>query len=154
MEHKRIGFEISHCSRLIRRYMDANTLKSYIDEVTGTHGWALRYLHQNRHKDIFQKDFEKEFDIRRSTASSILSLMEKNGLIERKSVPNDARLKKIVLTDKALELHQRVDDAFCKMEEDISQGISDEEMAALFKIIEKINNNIERMTDKNDKNPQ
>ena len=154
MEHKRIGFEISHCSRLIRRYMDANALKSYIDEVTGTHGWALRYLYQNRHRDVFQKDFEKEFDIRRSTASNILSLMEKNGLIERKSVPNDARLKKIVLTKKALELHQRVDDAFCKMEEDISQGISAEETDALFKIIEKINNNIERMTDKNDKNPQ
>ncbi len=150
MEAKRIGFEISHCSRLIRRYMDANALKSYIDEMTGTHGWALRYFHQNRHRDIFQKDFEKEFDIRRSTASSILSLMEKNGLIERKSVPNDGRLKKIVLTEKALELHQRVDDAFCKMEEDISEGISAEETEALLKIINKINSNIERMSDRND----
>ncbi len=152
MKKNRIGFEISHCSRLIRRYMDANALKSYIDEMTGTHGWALGYFYQNRDRDVFQKDFEKEFDIRRSTASSILSLMEKNGLIERKSVPNDARLKKIVLTQKALELHQKVDAAFCKMEEDISEGISADEMDTLFKIIEKINSNIERMTDKNDKN--
>ena len=151
MKNKRIGFEISHCSRLIRRYMDTNALKSYIDEVTGTHGWALRYFHQNRDRDVFQKDFEKEFDIRRSTASNILSLMEKNGLIERKSVPYDARLKKIVLTEKALELHQRVDEAFSKMEEDISEGLTEEETDALLKIIEKINSNIERMTDKNDK---
>ena len=150
MKKERIGFEISHCARLIRRYMDTNALKSYIDEITGTHGRALGYFYRNRDRDIFQKDFEKEFDIRRSTASNILALMEKNGLIERKSVARDARLKKIVLTEKALELHQKVEDAFSKMEADISEGISDEEMNALFKIIEKINSNIERMTEKDD----
>lgn len=151
MKKERLGFEINHCARLIRRYMDTNAVKSYVDELTGTHGRALRYFYQNRDKDIFQKDFEKEFDIRRSTASNILSLMEKNGLIERKSVSRDARLKKIILTKKALELHHKVDEAFIKMEEDISEGISDEEKEVLLKIIEKINTNIERMTEKNDK---
>ena len=151
MKKERIGFEISHCARLIRRYMDANALKSYIDEMTGTHGWALRYLYQNRDRDVFQKDFEKEFDIRRSTASSILSLMEKNGLIERKSVARDARLKKIILTEKALELHQRVDEAFFRMESELSRGITEQEKNMLFEIIEKINANIERMTVKDDK---
>lgn len=150
MEKKRIGFELSHCSRLIRRYMDANALKSYIDEMTGTHGWALRYFHQNMNKDVFQKDFEKKFDIRRSTASNILSLMEKNGLITRESVPHDARLKKIVLTQKAIDVHQQVEDSFSKMEEDIAEGISDEELDAFFKTIEKIKSNIERMSLEND----
>ena len=150
MERQRIGFEISHCSRLIRRHMDANALKSYIDEITGTHGWALKYFYQNRDRDIFQRDFEKEFDIRRSTASNILALMEKNGLIERKAVESDARLKKIILTKKALELHHKVDDAFSKMEEGIAQGITEEEKDTLFKIIEKINSNIERMNSEND----
>ncbi len=150
MEKKRIGFELSHCSRLIRRYMDANALKSYIDEMTGTHGWALRYFHQNLNNDVFQKDFEKKFDIRRSTASNILSLMEKNGLITRESVPHDARLKKIVLTQKAIDVHQQVEDAFCKMEEDIAKGISDEELDAFFKTLEKIKSNIERMSIEND----
>lgn len=150
MEKKRIGFELSHCSRLIRRYMDAQAVKSYLDEMTGTHGWALRYFHQNCDRDIFQKDFEKKFDIRRSTASNILSLMEKNGLIMRQSVPYDARLKKIVLTQKAQDVHQQVEEAFCKMEEDIARDISDEELDAFFSILEKIKNNIERMTLEND----
>lgn len=150
MEKKRIGFELSHCSRLIRRYMDAQAVKSYLDEMTGTHGWALRYFHQNCDRDIFQKDFEKKFDIRRSTASNILSLMEKNGLIMRQSVPYDARLKKIVLTQKAQNVHQQVEEAFCKMEEDIARDISDEELDAFFSTLEKIKNNIERMTLEND----
>lgn len=143
---KKIGFEISHCSRMIKRYMDSHAIKSYIDEMTGTHGWALRYFYDNREKDIFQKDFEKQFDIRRSTASSILSLMEKNGLITRQSVESDARLKKIVLTEKALEIHQRIEAAFDKMEKEIMQGISGEDAAVFFRTLDTIKSNIERMS--------
>lgn len=131
---------------MIKRYMDSHAIKSYIDEMTGTHGWALRYFYDNREKDIFQKDFEKQFDIRRSTASSILSLMEKNGLITRQSVESDARLKKIVLTEKALEIHQRIEAAFDKMEKEIMQGISGEDAAVFFRTLDTIKSNIERMS--------
>ena len=154
MKSKRLGFEISHCSRVIRRYMDTNTVKSYIDEITGTHGWAIKYFYQNRDRDVFQKDFEKEFDIRRSTASNILSLMEKNGLIIRESVPHDARLKKITLTKKAVDIHHKVEAAFSRMEQDISEGISPEEIDAFLNTMEKIKNNIERMTRNNDQTAQ
>ncbi len=130
--------------------MDINTAKIHADEMTGTHGWAIGYFYHNRHKDIFQKDFEKEFDIRRSTASNILSLMEKNGLIIRQSVPDDARLKKILLTEKAVEIHEKIEESFSKMEKDISQGISEEEMEAFLVTVDKIRNNIERLTAEND----
>lgn len=150
MKKRQLGFEIAQCSRVIRRYMDTNAIKSYIDEVTGTHGWALGFLYQNRDKDIFQKDFEKEFDIRRSTASNILALMEKNGLITRESVSHDARLKKITLTQKAIDIHLQVESFFCKMEKDISQGISEEEYTVFLATMDKIKNNIERMTRSND----
>lgn len=151
MHNKRkIGFEISHCARILRRYIDTATAKSLADEMTGTHGRAIGYFYHNRDKDIFQKDFEKEFDIRRSTASNILSLMEKNGLIIRQSVPDDARLKKIVLTEKAVEIHNEIEASFDKMEKDISEGISREEMEAFLFTMDKIRKNIERLTAEND----
>ena len=49
----------------------------------------------------FKLFIEKQFDIRRSTVTNILQGMEKQELIIRKSVNNDARLKMILLTDKA-----------------------------------------------------
>lgn len=150
MQNRKIGFEISQCARIIRRYMDSTAIKSRVDEITGTHGWAIGYFYHNRNKDIFQKDFEKEFDIRRSTASSILALMEKNGLILRRNVPGDGRLKKIILTEKAIQLHNQVETAFQKMEQEISQGISLEEMENFFRTVDKIKSNIERMTSEND----
>ncbi len=39
----------------------------------------------NEGKEIFQKDIEAEFNIRRSTATGILKLMEKNGFINRQT---------------------------------------------------------------------
>lgn len=53
------------------------------------------------HREIYQKDLEEEFHIRKSTATGILQLMEKNGFIVRESVKTDARLKRIVPTPKA-----------------------------------------------------
>lgn len=150
MDNLKLGFEISRTSRLIKRYMDNDATKLYIDKMTGTHGWAIGYFYHNRHRDIFQKDFEQEFNIRRSTASNILSLMEKNGLIKRESVPYDARLKKITLTDKAIDIQHIVDEAFEKLEDTIKTGISEEELEIFYKVLNKINSNTERKGADND----
>ena len=56
-------------------------------------------LFETMERDLYQRDIEEEFRIRRSTASGILKLMEKNGFIYRKSVARDARLKQIVPTE-------------------------------------------------------
>ena len=50
--------------------------------------------------EIYQKDIEQEFKVSRATASNMLQLMERKGLIVRESVSCDARLKKISLTRK------------------------------------------------------
>ena len=150
MDDRRIGFELHRSSRIVKRYMDKDASKSYVERITGTHGWVIGWLYNNRHRDIFQKDFEKEFDIRRSTASKILSLMESNELIARESVPGDARLKKITLTEKALEVNKVVENAFGKMEEKIKEGISDEELKVFFSVLDKVNKNMERNDSEND----
>ncbi len=150
MENRRIGFELHRSSRIVKRYMDNDASKSYVEKMTGTHGWVIGYLYENRHRDIFQKDFEKNFDIRRSTASKILSLMESNELITRESVSYDARLKKIVLTEKALEIYKIVETAFLHMETKIKEGITDEELTVFFRVLDKVNKNLERNDSEND----
>lgn len=151
MNDRRLGLEIHKTSRIIKRYADSDATKSYVDKMTGTHGWAVGYFYRNRDRDIFQKDFEQEFNIRRSTASSILSLMEKNGLIVRESVPYDARLKKIILTQKALDVHAIVLDAFDRFEKTMKKNISDQELEVFFSVLDKINSNMERIDETDDK---
>ncbi len=150
MYTRKLSFELHRSSRLVKRYMDNDASKMYVEKMTGTHGWAIGFFFHNRDKDIFQKDFEQEFNIRRSTASNILSLIEKNGLIKRESVPYDARLKKITLTQKALDVQSVVDNAFEKLEDTMRKDISEEELQVFFRVIDKINNNLERNDEDND----
>lgn len=144
MKNRKLGFEIHKTSRILKRYADSDASKSYVEKMTGTHGWAVGYFYRNRDKDIFQRDFEQEFNIRRSTASAILSLMEKNELIKRESVPYDARLKKITLTEKSIKVESVVADAFERFERAMRQNISDEELEVFFTVLDKINTNMER----------
>ena len=138
-----IGFAIRRLSNLIKRDVEKSCCKMEIDTVKGVNGWAIRYFYENREKDIFQKDFESKFSIRRSTASKILKTMEQKGLIERKCVDSDARLKKILLTEKAIEVHKRITEDISHREKRLKQGISEEELSLFFQIMDKFSANME-----------
>lgn len=138
-----IGFEIRTASNLIKRHFDQFDSKNEMDNLTGTNGWVIGYLANNQHKDIFQRDLEAEFSIRRSTASKILQLMEKKGLVRREPVEYDARLKKLVLTEKAIEVHAGITKDIEDLEQRISEGLTEEEINSFFEIIEKIKNNLQ-----------
>lgn len=144
MEEKRIGFEIRCINNLFKRYIELNKPPE-LDETTGIHGWAIKYLYENKDKEIYQKDFETRFSIRRSTATNMLKLMEAKGLIERISVPQDARLKKIVLTKKAVDIHKQIEKNIAGFEKQLSRGLSEEELESFFRILEKIKNNMEEI---------
>ena len=80
-----------------------------MDSLTNMQRHVLHYiLLQSMSRDIYQKDVEAEFQIRRSTATGILQLLEKNGFILRKAEDRDARLKKIVPTEKAEKVREHV----------------------------------------------
>ncbi|MGN1195237.1 MAG: MarR family winged helix-turn-helix transcriptional regulator [Acutalibacteraceae bacterium] len=140
---KQMHFQIHRTSRLIKRYIDNSHSKSYVDNVTGNHGYIIGFIYENSDRDIFQRDIEKEFNLRGSTVTNMLNLMEKNGLIERKSVDGDRRLKKIILTDKAVEIQQLVISDFEQLEKTISKGIDKKDIEVFFSVLDKINSNIE-----------
>ncbi len=146
VEKKHIGFEIRNLSNLIKRDVEKSRLYSYCSS-TGLHGWAIGWFYENQDRDVFQRDFEERFSIRRSTASNILSLMEKNGLIVRVGVDYDARLKKIVLTDRAVELHREITAEIEQREKRMVSGLTPDEIECFFSVVNKIKNNLEEKDD-------
>lgn len=99
----------------------------------------------SKQPEYFQKDIEMEFNISRSTASGLLKRMEKNGLILRETAESDTRLKKIILTDKALEVNQSAAEEILELESKILTGVTQEELTAFFQVIEKVNQNIAKL---------
>nr|WP_286173018.1 MarR family transcriptional regulator [Caproiciproducens sp. MSJ-32] len=94
-------------------------------------------------KDVFQKDIEEKFTIRRSTVTGVLQSMERNGYIIRETVPYDARLKKIVLTEKAINLHDQVMLEIEEFEKRITRNVSEEELEIFIQILNKLKKNLE-----------
>lgn len=143
MEEKLITFQIKTIGHLIKREFDNSATKKHADNLTGTHGWIIGYLYHNRDKNIYQKDLEEKFSIRRATVSGIIKLMEKNGLIEKIGDKTDKRLKKLVLTQKAIDIHNSVMEDIKKIEEQLQKGLSQEEIDNFFLVMEKMKKNME-----------
>lgn len=137
-----VGFEVHNLSNRIRRTIQSS-LGCEGDEITPVHDFVLDYLCAHRYEDVFQRDVEEHLSVRRSTVSRILQLMEKRGLIVRESVPQDGRLKKISLTEKARRVHKSVEQARAEVEVRVTQGISAADMAVFFRVLEQMQNNLE-----------
>ena len=68
--------------------------------------------------------------------------MEQKGLIQRVSVKKDARLKKIILTQKAEDLKEVMRSDAVKMNQRLTKGFSDEELNTLNSFIQRMKQNI------------
>lgn len=129
---------VSKLSNKLRRRLD---MLSSRKEFSGSQGRTLHFL-LAQSEDIFQKDIEEEYSIRPSTATELLKQMEKNGLITREPVAYDNRLKKIVLTDKALMYRKQVVDDLTALEESLIKDIPEEKLNIFFEVIEKMMDNL------------
>ena len=105
---------------------------------------TLGYLLLQDGSDVYQKDIEQFFKLRRSTVSSMLNTLEKKGFIQRQAVPHDARLKKLVLTDVGRQLSSLAGQIFLQINELMVQGLTQEELATLSTLLEKIETNLSK----------
>lgn len=105
---RKIGIDIHRLDNRIRRCVQRTASQHEMEAVSGTNGRIIRFLSEHADRDVYQKDLEGEFGITRSTASRVLRLMEQKGLLERQSVPHDARLKKLVLTERSRRVLQEM----------------------------------------------
>ncbi len=143
---ERIGFHLKVINNLMRRKMDINFSEAGLGELSGVQGPIIGFIYdQSKKQDIFQKDIEKAFDIRRSTATVTLQNLELKGFIIREAVDYDARLKKIVATPKAEQYHLRIREKIISFDDAIEQGITQEEKKDFFRILDKLKENITKM---------
>ena len=103
---------------------------------------TIGFLYFSQQGDVYQKDIESFFKLRRSTVSSQL---EKKGLIQRVPVSHDARLKKLVLTEEGLRISGQVLLVLEQMNDFMIQGLSQEETVVLTNLLRKIEQNLSRI---------
>lgn len=103
--------------------------KVVIEDLTIMQKHILKYiLLETMHRDLYQKDIEEEFQIRKSTVTGYVQLMEKNGFLTRESDKDDARKKRLVPTAKAEELRGLILEDIKRNEKMMVEGIKEEDV--------------------------
>lgn len=133
-----VGRCISKLSNQIRRRLDSFSAKS---GVSGSQGRVLHFV-LAQPEDVFQRDIEQEFNMRPPSATELLKVMERNGLIRRESIAQDARLKKIIVTEKAAGLVGQVFPDLEELERDLTKGISPEQLEVFYQVIGQMSENL------------
>lgn len=141
----RIGFRIKTLSRMIKKEIDNTPTFRQNENLTGIQGWVLRFLYDKEKagEDVFQRDVERTFQIRRSTATELFNTMEQNGYVVRTPVERDARLKKLSLTEKGRHLQEEVLSAIDGVDQSLTRGFTEEEKETLIRLLEKLKENLE-----------
>lgn len=141
-EEKLLGAEIKAVHNLLKREIKSLPVYRNNEHITKMQKMIIIYLGERQEKDIFQRDLEEVFSIRRSTATGILKLMEKNELIRREGVSYDARLKKIVLTERSLDIKKEITEEMKLHDKKLSKDISKKDLEVFFKVMNQIRKNL------------
>ena len=144
-----VGIKIKKIHSLVRKTIHDSEAFKNNEELTNVIGWTIGFVSRRNLEGLetYQKDVEKEFKISRSTATGLLQNMEKLDYIYREVSEVDSRLKRIVLTEKSIELHKKVIITFDGIERKLLNGFSDEEKELLFSFLLRLETNLEKKGD-------
>ena len=76
--------------------------------------------------------------MRRSSANSLISYMEQNGYLTREPVKEDARLKRLVLTEKGRETSKNIQQRLDDFEASLSVLYTEEEQHELLRLLKRV----------------
>lgn len=141
-EEQHLGLAIYRLSKQIRDEMQRADARDQIPQEIAKCGWMIGLIARSE-EDIYQKDLESMIPLAKSTITGMVQTLERAGLLQRISVERDARLKKIVLTERGQAFQRRSLEHFRRLESKLRAGISPEDIECFARVIEKMNENFE-----------
>ena len=93
-------------------------------------------------KSICQKDIADKLEISSAAVAVSLGKLEAAGLITRSQSFEDARMNHISMTDKGSALLKQSKQAFDSLDDEIFNGIADEELEIMNGLLARLNDNI------------
>ena len=112
------GALLNQTSRLIRRALDARINAEVSSELSGVRGMVLGDIvrAERQGRDVYQRDIEQWFT--------------------RSAVAKDARLKRLIATEKGRACHKQIEASIARFEDDLQSGIDPQQVAAARAVLE------------------
>ncbi|MBR3888979.1 MarR family transcriptional regulator [bacterium] len=140
--------ETTSCSYFIRNiaHLMANMQNRCLTMfgLTNQQARILMYMDKNirKQRSIKRKDLENFLNLKGSSVTSLMHGLEKNGFIERAQSSKDARRKELMLTSKARALVEQMDLIFEATDNQLQEGMTEEEKMTFRLLLGIAHNNI------------
>ena len=136
-EHRRLVWQISR-NGLVRKILSDR----FFDGIGLQRGRfpMLQVLLHN--EGCTQIEVAEQLRISPASVAVTLRRMERDGLVQRREDTQDQRCKRIYATEKAKEIAARSRDFFDSLDEKMFEGLSDEEMETLSRLLDRLFDNL------------
>lgn len=132
-----LGFQVLQIHKAHRQRAEAALYK------LGLHtGQEMLLLQLWIEDGIPQSHLATSMGVEPPTATKMLQRMERTGLIERRSDPEDARISRVYLTAHGRRLEQPVLDVWKQLEAQTIAGLSPTEQALLHRLLMQVSENL------------
>ncbi len=118
--------------------------KKFKEKFNLSHGQVFILINIYRDEGICQHRLCEEYNLDKSGVGRILKKLEDKNLVMRKSDPEDKRKKLIYLTDKAKDMKDDFKKLLKEIEEQMRQGLTEQEIETVNTILKKIYNNLDK----------
>lgn len=110
-------------------------------------------LYRGQHRLLFalwdgdgktHKELSIRLNVQPATITKMVQRMEQNGFIDRKPDSNDQRVSRVFLTQKGIEIQEKLKQLFLQIEMDEIEGFSKEESDQLQAYLQRIQKNLKK----------
>lgn len=139
-----IGGLLRELTIAVHRNIGVELSEHELGDMKGPQSMALGYIiHASTKDELYVKDLEKYMKIRKSTASELVSRLEKNGYVRTEKSQRDGRLKRLIVTEEGHEAHDRILYLLQEVDDRLVAGLSQEEVDTFVRILNKLIQNMQ-----------
>ena len=107
-------------------------------DLTASQYRIIKFLYAQPTRTARVVDLERQYSMTHPTTLGLLDALEKKGFTTRIDNPNDARGKLVALTKKADEMQSELEALGAKIEDKLTERLSDNEKNALVVLLQKL----------------
>lgn len=138
-----IGGLLRELTIAIHRNVGIELSEHELGDMKGPQSMALGYIiHASAHDEIYVKDLEKYMKIRKSTASELVSRLERNGYVKTEKSEKDGRLKRLIVTEEGQEAHDRILCFLQAIDDQLVAGLTEEEVDTFVHLLNRLIQNM------------
>ncbi|SOQ07623.1 MarR family transcriptional regulator [Pseudomonas syringae group genomosp. 3] len=138
-EH-RFGMQLGHLTRGWRAELDRRLADLGLSQAR----WLV-LLHLARFTESpTQRELAQSVGVEGPTLARLLDSLEKQGLVQRQAVVEDRRAKKILLSDTALPLIEKIETIANVLRIELLEGVSEDDLRVSMRVHSQILANLER----------